>query len=216
MEKKRLYWNMGGCMRKVNFVKKILPVLSIAVVLSLGACTKENTKKPSDKGKYENEYVDIAKIDNPLNISDKLYERNEKDQFIDDKGHVKYLASLLYDSEMSDKKQCMNISIHMCDDSRLLLEYMHASEKDFAEGNDIETHFEIYDRKTGELIKQLIFNANYAYIEKKSDCITVENFQEVMTTVETYDLELNKIVKYTEGEDETSAIASPMEEEFIM
>lgn len=207
--RKEVNRDMGGCMRKVNFVKKMLPVILLAVALSFGACSKESAKKTSNNGNNEKEYVDIEKIANPLDISDELYERIEKDQFIDDEGNVKYLASLLYDGEMSDKKQCMNISIHMCDDDRLLLEYMYASEKDFAEGNDIDTHFEIYDRKTGELLKRLVFNANYAYIEKKSDCITVENFKEAITTVETYDLELNKIVKYTEGEDETSAVASP-------
>ena len=57
----------------------MLPVILLAVALSFGACSKESAKKTSNNGNNEKEYVDIEKIANPLDISDELYERIEKD-----------------------------------------------------------------------------------------------------------------------------------------
>ena len=128
-----------------NVLKSMLSLIFIIILLSFAACSKsggQNTTSDKDK------YVDKEKSANPLGISSTLYEKNETDQFLDEAGNVKYLASLLIQNELGNNKGYVDINVRNYTDTRILIDYLYGNDKDFVDGTELERHFELYEKDT--------------------------------------------------------------------
>lgn len=185
---------------KKNLLKSLLPMILIMILLSFAACSKSDTQNTITDSNKNN---DEAKRVNPLGISSTLYEKCEKDQFLDEAGNVKYLASLLNQNELGDSKGYVNITVCDYTEANILIDYIYGNDKDFAEGTGLERHFSLLEKDTGNIVKELIIKGNDEYAEVKSNCISVESTKNGVFSATTYDFNLNEIAKFTI--DETSA-----------
>ena len=195
-------------MKKCKKIKLWSHIFLILIIISFTACSKENKKNTGKKEKTSSEkYVEEEKRVNPLGISTSIYEKCEKDQFLDEAGNVKYLASLLYESELGNQKGYVDITIHEYNDSKMLIDYIYGSDQNFIEGTGIERHFELYEKNTGKLLKELVVETDEAYAEIKVNCISVESTKNGVFTATTYDFSLNEISKFT-CDDEGAKVTS--------
>ena len=186
--------------KKKNILKLVLPIIFILILLSFAACSKSGGKNTADD---KDKYVDKEKSANPLGISSTLYERSETDQFLDEAGNVKYVASLLNQTKLGDDKGYVDINVLNYTDTRILIDYIYGNDKDFQDGTGLERHFKLFEKDTGKLVKELIIKVSEEYVDIKANCISVESTKNGLFSARTYDLELNEIGKFTV--DETGA-----------
>lgn len=190
--------------RKQN--RYYLLIALIVSLLSFTACSKDEIK---DSGKESTtEHIDYEKVFNPLNISSELYNICEEEQFIDEEKNVKYISSLLINTEANDEKSYVDIDIHEHNNDNYLVEYMYASEEELIDGSTVERHLVLFEKKTGKLLKEMVFKVNETFAQVKADSIWVKNENDGEVTIQTYDFELNEIAKYTITEDELEPIVT--------
>ncbi len=205
-------------MKKKNLIKNLLATTSIALLL-FTACSNEeaNNTEISNTESSNIEYsepasgneevtteekIDIEKKLNPLGLLSKIYNRSEKDHFLDKDNNVKYLASIVADNKAHDEKEYVGITVDYYNGNEILIDYIYASNDELSEGKG-ERYLELYDKNTGKMMKKVVVSSESAFVEKKSESICVESKKDGIFTVQSYDYKLNQIAMFTTKEDDT-------------
>lgn len=190
-------------MRIKNHNNFFLLIVFMVLLVSFTACSKDSIKNSEKESVTE--HINYEKVANPLGISSALYEICDEERFLDEEKNVKYLSSLLVNTEANDEKSHVDIDIHELNNNYYLVEYMYASEEELIDGTSLERHLALFEKETGNLLKEIVFKVDETFAEKKADSIWIKSDKNGEVTIQTYDFELNEIAKFTVKEDEADA-----------
>lgn len=167
--------------------KRLAGIVLLCTVCFFSACS-DNRKLYENNEKITNEMSEISELEefNPFNLSLDIYKSSNDDVYVDDSETVKYLAS--YSHMKNDENEYSNICIHKCDEKNVLLEYKNAETK--------KRHLVLFDKKTGNVIKEHVFETDKLFIDKKTDCIAVSVMEQGEHCTKTFDFDLNEIGNY--------------------
>ncbi len=189
---------------KIKKCQRVAVLLAVTLFsVFMGACSDESGSTGHGSGEtnaaseFQTSHKDDVRANgvNPIGISSSLYEYCDKKITIDKAGNVKLLATLAPDM-IEDVEEIVGLWIHNYDGSRILVEYEDTIE------NVSKKHLAMYDKTTGKLIKELVFDTlGGVFIEKKRNSISVETMENEIWITRTYDFELNPIAQMSYEKD---------------